>query len=294
MRMATLDTRRKAYDNFFAENYKDGYIGRAVDLADDAMADLDRRTARAKDYIHEQELRRIAERLMPVVILDGPWAGWDRPVPSARSPFGPVGTVAIPGIAPQSQGTLAAAQYNQVRKAMNDLDNAIASRSLRDSMNAAPTSPPVGGGGGPLGVPRCFAAGTRVAMADGSERAIEDVRVGELALSYDERTGAVAPARVAETFAHEAASEAMVVVNGELRATAGHPIFADGRWRPAGELRLGDSLVGLRASIRVSGLESAPGTEPVYNLEVEGTHTYFAEGILVHNKMGAEPISPLN
>jgi intein/homing endonuclease len=34
---------------------------------------------------------------------------------------------------------------------------------------------------------------------------------------------------------------------------------------------------------KIDELVDLPGVDTVYNLEVEGYHTYFAEGLLVHN-----------
>jgi RHS repeat-associated protein len=155
-----------------------------------------------------------------------------------------------------------------------------------------PAPPPKPRGGG------CFAAGTQVTMADGSEKPIERIRVGEKVLAFDEATGRVAPAAVTRVFVHAdwKDREATVLVNGRLRATGNHPFFVNGGWRRADQIRPGDLLRRLTPSghdpgaapttVSESTVSAAPlaGVETVYNLEVAGFHTYFAEGVLVHNR----------
>jgi hypothetical protein len=152
----------------------------------------------------------------------------------------------------------------------------------------------------------CFVGGTPVALADGSTKPIEQMQVGDQVLAYDELTGKVVPARVADTFIHTDVHKSLVAINGWLLATANHPFYVKGRSEPvrADELQLGDELLvlddgpgkaepGLR-SVKVASLEQLPPAKTVYNIEVEGTHNFFAGGVLVHNKTssaGCEPSS---
>lgn len=140
----------------------------------------------------------------------------------------------------------------------------------------------------------CLAGDTPVTMADGSNKAIADVVKGERVLSYQPETGAFIPADVTQTFRHPDA-EGTVLVNGRLRATPNHPFFVDGVWKRADELAVGDVLTRLDggtnrampmmvAPVHVETLESVAGRLTTYNLEVAGTHDYFAGGYLVHNK----------
>jgi len=128
-------------------------------------------------------------------------------------------------------------------------------------------------------------------MADGSLRPIEDVRAGERVLSWDVESGRMVASVVSETFHHAAVqARATVLVNGSLRATPEHPFFANGRWVKAAELSVGDLLLEIDldgravAKVPVRSLERLPGGVDTFNLEVAGTHDYFAGGVLVHNK----------
>jgi hypothetical protein len=139
----------------------------------------------------------------------------------------------------------------------------------------------------------CLLAGTLIRYADGGERPIESVAVGDLVLGYDVATGTTRPRRVTQTFAHAAGEnrEGLVLVNGTLRATGNHLVYASGRWVRADELGVGDALVWLGGAgatatpASVDTIQRLPGDAPTYNIEVEGDHDYFADGVLVHNKV---------
>jgi hypothetical protein len=158
-----------------------------------------------------------------------------------------------------------------------------------------PAAPGSRGGG-------CFVAGTRVTMADGTHKPIDKVRVGERVLAFDESTGRVVPAAVTQVYVHPDWKDraAVVLVNGRLQATANHLFFVNGTWRRADELQVGDLLrqltpLGIDAgparntlSEAVASLAPLPGADIVYNLEVATYHTYFAEGLLVHNMKSSD------
>jgi hypothetical protein len=62
-----------------------------------------------------------------------------------------------------------------------------------------------------------------------------------------------------------------------IGTTAEHPFYVlDFGWKPAAELKTGDRLKGLAEEILiVDGIADSGRVETVYNLEVEGDHTYF-------------------
>ena len=144
-------------------------------------------------------------------------------------------------------------------------------------------------------VPQCFAAGTKVVMADGSTKAVEDVRPGDRVESRsdegDER-GKIVAETVEREFELPAPGTLLLEFEGgaSVEVTAVHPIYAVGRgFTPAGDLRIGDRVAEDREG-RVAVLRSVVrlGTpKPVYNLTVGGTHTYFVrageDDLWVHN-----------
>ncbi len=139
----------------------------------------------------------------------------------------------------------------------------------------------------------CFVAGTPIAMADGSEKAIEAVAVGDEVLSYDTERGVVVVGTVTQTFVHDDADHLVEIGNG-LVTTTMHRFWSDGRWVAAEDLNVGSGLLSLAqvgepsetASTKpvvVDAIGSLEGRVRTYNFEVAEYHDYFAGGVLVHN-----------
>jgi intein/homing endonuclease len=131
-------------------------------------------------------------------------------------------------------------------------------------------------------------------MADGRSMNIEQVRVGDRVLAFDDDTLQVKSARVLEVLVHPDGShqDGLYLVNGKIHATSNHAFFVNGEWKQLKDVRLGDtvySLAGDRACPstvapeKVESIERLPDVETVYNLEIERYHTYFVHGVLVHN-----------
>ena len=138
------------------------------------------------------------------------------------------------------------------------------------------------GGGGSGGGSGCFIAGTKIQLPNGIKY-IEDIEVGDMVKSFDVGTSSVVNSKVTETFAHS--DRYYMILNGNIKTTSVHPFYSDGNWIEAGDLSIGDKILhvdGLEHTIETIELSDEPVT--VYNFEVDGTHNYFAEGYLVHNK----------
>jgi len=137
----------------------------------------------------------------------------------------------------------------------------------------------------------CFPAGTPVLTPHG-ERAIEKLAPGDTVLAVD-RLGRTRPVTVRGTYAARSRLVEIETERGTLRTTAEQPLaMADGTFRPAAELTeaapatlwawAGGSPA--PAAVRLCRLT---GEEvPVFNLQVDGPHTFIAGGVLVHNKGG--------
>ena len=151
------------------------------------------------------------------------------------------------------------------------------------------TKPPTGS---------CFAAGTPVLMAGGSWRSIENIAAGAAVMAFDERTRRIVATRVSELLDHRPEPIYSAVVEGvdrELLVTPNHPFYSGGRWQRIGnlpvqsELFFFDSARGAASARRLVGFEPTGRTAPVYNFEVEEAHSYFVDGVLVHNgKIGGK------
>lgn len=135
---------------------------------------------------------------------------------------------------------------------------------------------PCGGGGG-----GCFLAGTKVSTPNG-QRSIESIRVGDLVLARDSM-GRVVSRPVTRTY--RSLVRSYLRVNGSLQVTADHPFLASGQWLKSSELVVGTRLKLLNGgSIDVVSVEEIRRGARVFNIEVGEDHTFYANGILVHNK----------
>ena len=130
--------------------------------------------------------------------------------------------------------------------------------------------------------PGCFAAGTLVQLPNGIKY-IEDIEVGDIVKSFDVGTSSTVNSKVTETYVHSDSD--YMIINGIIKTTSVHPFYTDGKWIEAGDLSIGDKILhvdGLEHTIET--IELSDESAIVYNFEVDGTHNYFAEGYLVHNK----------
>ncbi|MEK6891121.1 MAG: polymorphic toxin-type HINT domain-containing protein [Nanoarchaeota archaeon] len=130
----------------------------------------------------------------------------------------------------------------------------------------------------------CFLAGTEISTNNGYKN-IEEVRVGDKILSYNESSKNTEVSEVLNTFRHE--TDSYLVINEKLKLTGNHPIFINGDWRRADSAKLNDYLTDINGNdILIKSIQKFDSNETVYNLEIKDTHTYYAENLLVHNKGG--------
>jgi hypothetical protein len=143
----------------------------------------------------------------------------------------------------------------------------------------------------------CFARGTRILGPGGAATPIETLATGDTVLCVDEQSGQIQEGRVARAFhSGRAPCQKVFLSDGAvLQITGAHPValgVADSvRWVDACSLVEGQTLFaandGARASCALPIARIEPGREDldVFDLTVETCHNYFAERILVHNKM---------
>jgi hypothetical protein len=127
-------------------------------------------------------------------------------------------------------------------------------------------------------------------MADGTRRAIEDVKVGDKVASRNVTTGKDETHTVTRTFVHhDVALYEVKVDGGKVTTTADHPFYIRGKgWTAARDLRPGDELDQPDgAAVAVEAAIDTDRTATVYNFEVETTHDYYVQAgphwALVHN-----------
>ena len=148
----------------------------------------------------------------------------------------------------------------------------------------------------------CFLEGTKILMADGSYKNIENINVGDEVLSYDENSKGIVSCRIASVFHHspEEMTDYYLVINKHLRVTPNHRFYSDGKWVYAGDLKVGDPLFSsIENSVyRVYSIVRVYERATTFDLEVERCHNYFVSiddgtDVLVHNRGALIFTSPL-
>ena len=140
----------------------------------------------------------------------------------------------------------------------------------------------------------CFVAETEVTLPDRTTTIrIADLRPGQDVLAFDEQSGETRVCGVVQCHMHEPGQFLKIhFADGRvLRVTANHPIYSDGCWVAADDLRPDERVRILTsdgrgvADLPVEAVEESSRVEPLYDLTIADCHTFFAQGILVHNKM---------
>jgi hypothetical protein len=164
----------------------------------------------------------------------------------------------------------------------------------------------------------CFTGETMILMEDGSQKSIEDVRTGDVVLDQDGRRN-----KVLDIEKPILGNRLLYAFNeGSFFITKEHPVMTTKGWQSinpeatseengqllVGKLQLGTKIVKLvkAKNLVLAGDESPVETVidlkdeklikldskpevwnlPLYNLILDGSHIYFANGYLVHNKGG--------
>jgi len=141
-----------------------------------------------------------------------------------------------------------------------------------------------------------FAPDTPVLMADGSRKPIARVAVGDLVWTTDPDTGRQIAGTVSRTHLnHDVDLTDLTVRDGAGRFSVLHTtdhhrfwIDADHEWVEAGDLAAGTRLYTPDGdTVVVSQIRSYAGAQDMYDLTVEGVHTYYVVAgnlpVLVHN-----------
>lgn len=133
----------------------------------------------------------------------------------------------------------------------------------------------------------CFPAGTKIHMADGSLKNIEEIETGDMVLSFSE--GLLTRGEV--TYVHPPVKGRLYLLtteSNELLVTGEHPLYVgEGEFLKVNELEAGDYVYILDgygiSEEMITKKEMLDDYVYVYNFEVDGG-TYFADGFAVHNK----------
>ncbi|MEH0423277.1 polymorphic toxin-type HINT domain-containing protein [Streptomyces sp. B21-083] len=146
-----------------------------------------------------------------------------------------------------------------------------------------------------------FTPETRVLMADGSIKAIKDVKVGDKVMATDPETGETKAQTVTAEIKGEGLKHLVDVTidtdgekgtkTADVTATEGHPFWVPelGEWIDASDLRAGQWLqTGAGTLVQITAIQRWTAQDAtVNNLTVSNLHTYYvlvgATPVLVHN-----------
>ncbi|MFE9207576.1 polymorphic toxin-type HINT domain-containing protein [Micromonospora sp. NPDC007230] len=211
---------------------------------------------------------------------------------------------------PLAGNAVAAAKLAKTGKKIADgIDTANDTRKAVDAGKAAPSTgaPKPKDTEGPSCPirPNSFVPGTKVVMADGSSKAIEEVKVGDRVLATDVETGqnqdrVVTNARSVEgkkvfvTFTVDLDGKDGSKT-GSITSTDAHLIWLPdaGMWAKAEQLKPGMWLQTAAGTwVQITAVKHTVKREQVHNLTVDGVHTYHVLAgdtpLVVHNCGGAE------
>ena len=160
----------------------------------------------------------------------------------------------------------------------------------KDTVTVAGTTPPSS----------CFVAWTKVTMADGSQKNIEDIKIWEKILWQDGSVNTVLWYDRPLLWNRHLWS-----INGwEYFVSDEHPFMTTEWWKSfnpemtkleidlnATELKVWDSLVTENGTVEIDTVDyiDAKDSTQLYNFVLDGNHTYYANNYLVHNKWGWGP-----
>lgn len=141
----------------------------------------------------------------------------------------------------------------------------------------------------------CFIADTKVTMADGSIKNIQDVVVGDKLKAVEGIN------TVQKLLRPKLGNQQVYSFNGsDAFFTANHPFLTTDGWKsldpettrkeipnlPVTLMKKGDVLITENGTIVIKTIEKTnkPASTQLYNFELDGDHTYYANGFAVHNK----------
>ncbi|MGW1998184.1 RHS repeat-associated core domain-containing protein [Embleya sp. NPDC001921] len=155
----------------------------------------------------------------------------------------------------------------------------------------------------PKSKPACkgnsFVPGTQVLLADGTSKAIDEIKLGDLVLATDPESGASLARAVTALITSEDIKDLTTISveaaeggePGSLVATSHHLFWVANaeRWSRVDQLRAGDELRTPTGSrLRVVASTAGHRVQRVYNLTVDTLHTYYVQvagsHALVHNE----------
>ncbi|MBY0427763.1 MAG: hypothetical protein K2Q32_00915, partial [Alphaproteobacteria bacterium] len=128
----------------------------------------------------------------------------------------------------------------------------------------------------------CVSADTKILMADGTEKEILSVHVGDLVKAFDskDKNKTLKDAKVKAVMI---TGEQKIIALNDLKITTVHKVItADGKKVMAKDIKVGDKILNAKNEvITVNKITTDLSPITVYNLDVEGADGYIAGGLKV-------------
>ena len=146
----------------------------------------------------------------------------------------------------------------------------------------------------------CFVAGTKIDMADGTKKVIENIMVGDEVMALNNTTDKV-------SYVHDIPEDnrQLWTINDRITATDAHAFLTEDGWKSNNpdssnlvygdynikvtKLTKGDKLITNEGVEEVTDLKNEEAFTKVYNFSTDTTHTYMVDGVVSHNKMPPMP-----
>lgn len=140
----------------------------------------------------------------------------------------------------------------------------------------------------------CLAADTKITLADGSEKTVTDLKIGDLV------KGSNGAHKITASNIYQSGLRVLYGINGgSALLTGDHPIKTTEGWKvinseaaalyadkagfAAHPLKVGDTLITAKGEVKVESITRFPKVDPIstYNIRVDGNEGFFANGIEV-------------
>ena len=151
----------------------------------------------------------------------------------------------------------------------------------------------------------CFIAGSKVLMADGTQKNIEEVKSGDRVVSYDVQNKKFYNTNVKKLFKHtikDAYYEIVLRDGTKINPTNNHPILTDEGfktiliWDKYPELKVGDKVQTINGYSEIVSIDKIKVSKrtPVFNIDVRDDNetddddtndNYIINGVVSHNKI---------
>jgi RHS repeat-associated protein len=203
--------------------------------------------------------------------------------PAARAAASSVAS-AVRAVAPRASAAVASG----ARSAASSVRSGVS--AIRSRVQSAGARPSQGTSATRAGGACSFAGSTGVLLADGSSKAIKDLKAGEKVQAADPATGEAGAREVEAVHVHDDVMVTLVVDGRQIRTTEDHPFWSvtDQRFERADHLQPGELVLTADGqSATVDAIQTSDVLyDAAYNLTVADLHTYH---VLTGQPATAEP-----